>query len=143
MERMIFINLPVTDLPRSIAFYTALGATQNHQFSNAEAAMMAFSPAINVMLLTHRRFGDFSPLAIPDARTSAQMLLCLSAGSRADVDNIIAAGAGAGGSTDPCPVQDMGFMFGRSVSDPDGHIWEVMWMDLAAVPADIASLETA
>lgn len=143
MERMIFINLPVTDLSRSIAFYAALGASQNHQFSNAETAMMAFSTAINVMLLTHRRFGDFSPLGIPDARASAQMLLCLTAASRAEVNATIAAGVGAGGGADPCPVQDLGFMFGRSVSDPDGHIWEVTSMDMAAVPADVANLATA
>ncbi|KPF72467.1 lactoylglutathione lyase [alpha proteobacterium AAP81b] len=141
MDRMIFINLPVTDLERSIGFYAAMGAVQDHQFSNQVAAKMRFSEAIHVMLLTHEFFSTFTSRAIADAQATAQTLLCLSAESRADVDALVAAAAPAGGSLDPCPVQDRDFMYGRSVADPDGHIWEVMWMDTAAMPADLANAE--
>jgi uncharacterized protein len=141
MDRMIFINLPVTDLERSIGFYAAMGAVQDHQFSNQVAAKMTFSEVIHVMLLTHDYFSSFTSRAIADAQVTAQMLLCLSADSRDAVDAIVTTAAPAGGSLDPCPVQDMGFMYGRSVADPDGHIWEVMWMDTEAVPANSADAE--
>lgn len=141
MDRMIFINLPVTDLERSIGFYKAMGADQVPRFSNSVAAMMRFSDAIHVMLLTHDHFRSFTSRAIADARTTAQALLCLSADSRAAVDALVAAAAPHGGESDPCPVQDMGIMYGRSVADPDGHIWEVMWMDTAALPAEPATRE--
>lgn len=143
MERMIFINLPVADLDRSIAFYRAMGAAQVPQFSNDKAAMMRFSDAINVMLLTRDFFRTFTTRAIADAGQTAQTLLCLTADSRAAVDAIVTGAAPAGSALDPCPVQDLGFMYGRSVADPDGHIWEVSWMDMAAVPADIAAPQPA
>lgn len=133
--RLIFINLPVSDVARATAFYEAIGATLNPQFSNADAACMVVSDVIHVMLLSHPRFADFSPHAIPDAHSSAQMLLCLSADDRNAVDAMVAAATGAGGSPDPCPVQEHGFMYGRSFADPDGHIWETMWMDIAQMPA--------
>ena len=132
MTQMIFVNLPVTDLNRSKAFYEAIGATNNPQFTDDNAAMMSFSPEVNVMLLTHARWADFTPKNIPDARTNAQVLLALSRDSRDAVDAITAKAEAQGTIIDPSPKQDQGWMYGRSFEDPDGHIWEVMWMDLAA-----------
>lgn len=131
--KMIFVNLPVTDLPASIAFYEAVGAVRNDNFADEQAQMLSFSEAIHVMLLTHARFAGFTPRRIPDAGETAQMLLALSAGSRAEVDEIADKALAAGG-TQPNPVQDHGFMYGRNFADPDGHIWEVAWMDMEAMP---------
>jgi predicted lactoylglutathione lyase len=133
MAKMIFVNLPVTDLERSIAFYRALGAEQNLQFSDATAAMMSFSAEVNVMLLTHDKYGQFTSKPIADAHAASQVLLCLSSESRETVDAAVAAAAGAGGVADPGPKQDHGFMYGRSFEDPDGHHWEIMWMDMSAL----------
>jgi len=132
MSRMLFVNLPVTDLARSIAFYEAAGATQNPQFSDERTMCMVFSDTIYVMLLTHSRFAEFTARPIADAHASVQVLLALSADDRAQVDAIIDAAGAAGGRADPNPKQDLGFMYGRSVADPDGHIWEVFWMDATA-----------
>ncbi len=132
MTKMIFVNLPVADLAKSTAFYEAVGFTNNPQFSNEMAACMVWSDTIHVMLLTHDFWKTFTSKAIPDAKTSAQVLLCISRDSKAEVDSIVAAAEKAGGATDPTPTQDMGFMYGRSFEDPDGHIWETMWMDPAA-----------
>lgn len=135
MPQLIFINLPVADLPRSIAFYEAVGATKNPMFSDETAACMVVSDVIHVMLLTHDKWRTFTDRQIPDAHASAQVLLCLSQDSRAAVDAVVAQAEGAGGQVDPNTTQDYGFMYGRSYADPDGHIWEVMWMDAAAVAA--------
>ena len=132
MTRMIFINLPVADLNRSIAFYEAIGAVKNPLFSDDTAACMVVSDVIHVMLLTHDKWRTFTDRAIPDANKSAQVLLCVSEQSRDAVDAAVTAATGAGGIADPTPTQDFGVMYGRSYSDPDGHIWEVMWMDPAA-----------
>lgn len=131
MPGMIFVNLPVADLARSTAFYEAIGATKNAKFSDQTASCMVFSDTIFVMLLTHAKFMQFSPRPIPDARKTAQALFCLSADSREAVDAMVGRAAKNGG-LDPCPKQDLGFMYGRSFEDPDGHIWEVMWMAPAA-----------
>ncbi len=135
MAQLIFINLPVADLPRSIAFYEAVGATKNPMFSDHTAACMVVSDVIHVMLLTHDKWRTFTDRAIPNAHASAQVLLCLSKDSREAVDAVTDKAAAAGGAIDPTPTQDHGFMYGRSYADPDGHIWEVMWMDPAAVAA--------
>ncbi|QCQ98108.1 VOC family protein [Brevundimonas sp. SGAir0440] len=135
MAQLIFINLPVADLPRSIAFYEAVGATRNPMFSDDTAACMVVSDVIHVMLLTHDKWRTFTNRAIPDAHASAQVLLCLSRDSREAVDAVVAQAGAAGGKIDPNATQDYGFMYGRSYADPDGHIWEVMWMDAAAVAA--------
>nr|WP_316627711.1 VOC family protein [uncultured Brevundimonas sp.] len=135
MPQLIFINLPVADLPRSIAFYEAVGAARNPMFSDETAACMVVSDVIHVMLLTHDKWRTFTDRQIPDAHASAQVLLCLSQDSRAAVDAVVAQAGTAGGRVDPNPTQDYGFMYGRSYADPDGHIWEVMWMDAAAVAA--------
>lgn len=132
MSRMILINLPVTDLARSVAFYEAVGATRNPQFSDDTAACMVVSDTIFVMLLTHEKFKTFSSRPIAD-RSTVEALLCLSCESKEAVLAQLDAAVKAGGVPDPTPEQDHGFMYGRSYEDPDGHIWEIMWMDPAAV----------
>ena len=134
MAKMIFVNLPVTDLERSMAFYEAVGFTNNPQFTNDAAAAMAWSDEIVVMLLTHGFWRTFTDKAIPDTRAVAQVLLCLSQDSREAVDAIVDKAVNAGGRSEPTPNQDMGFMYGRSFEDPDGHIWENVFMDMSAVP---------
>jgi uncharacterized protein len=132
MPRMIFVNLPVTDLAASIAFYEAVGATKDIRFSDEKSMCMVFSDTIFVMLLTHDKFSQFTTRAIADAHATVQTLLCLSADSRDQVDSIVDRSAAAGGNADPTALQDYGFMYCRSLEDPDGHIWEIMWMDPAA-----------
>lgn len=132
MAKLIFVNLPVSDLARSIAFYKGVGATQDMRFSDDTAACMVVSDTIHLMLLTHEKFSSFTPKRIPNAHETAQVLLCLSADSRESVDGTVSDAEKAGGSVDPTPQQDYGFMYGRSFEDPDGHIWEVMWMDTEA-----------
>jgi uncharacterized protein len=132
MAKMIFINLPVGDLARATAFYQAVGATRNPQFSDDTAACMVFSDTIHAMLLTHEKFRQFTPKKISDARTTSEVLICISAESREAVDEVVGKAKTAGGVADPSPKQDFGFMYGRSFEDPDGHIWEVMWMDVEA-----------
>lgn len=134
MSKMIFVNLPVADLPKSMTFYEALGFTNNPQFTNDQAACMVWSDAIYVMLLTHDFWKTFTDRAIPDAHESAQVFLCLSHDSRESVDAIVAKAGAAGGKAEPTPTQDHGFMYGSSFEDPDGHIWENVYMDMAAVP---------
>ena len=132
MTRMIFVNLPVGDVQRSRRFLEALGAVNEPKFTDETAACMTFSDSIHVMLLTHEKFSQFTPLPIGDGRKTAQMLLCLSAESREAVDETIDRAVTAGGSADPSPKQDYGIMYGRSIADPDGHNWEIMWMDASA-----------
>ncbi|MDX6717703.1 MAG: uncharacterized protein QOH30_4261 [Baekduia sp.] len=132
MSKLIFVNLPVSDLGRATAFYQAIGAKKNEQFSDGTASCMVFSETIYAMLLTHDKFRQFTPKKIADAKTSSEVLICVSAESRQDVDDTVAKAKAAGGVIDPGPKQDHGFMYGRSFEDPDGHIWEVMWMDVQA-----------
>jgi predicted lactoylglutathione lyase len=132
MSRMIFVNLPVADVKRSTAFYEAIGATKNPQFSDDDTSCMVISDTIFVMVMTHEKFASFSPKTISDARKTAQVLLCLTADSREAVDEMLS-NAAKDGNIDPRAPQDYGFMYGRAFEDPDGHIWEVMWMDPAAV----------
>jgi uncharacterized protein len=91
-----------------------------------------WSDTIHVMLLTHDKYRQFTTKAIADARTTSEVLICISADSRAEVDGMVGKAKDAGTVIDPTPTQDFGFMYGRSFEDPDGHIWEVMWMDVAA-----------
>jgi predicted lactoylglutathione lyase len=132
MTKLIFVNLPVTDLARATAFYQAIGAAKNEQFSDGTGSCMVFSETIHAMLLTHDKFRQFTPKKIADAKTHSEVLICLSADSRDAVDDVVSKAKSAGGAADPSPKQDYGFMYGRSFEDPDGHIWEVMWMDVAA-----------
>lgn len=132
MPRMIFVNLPVSNLPASKAFYEALDFTCNPQFSDDTAACMVWSEAIHVMLLTHDKWRTFTDRPIPPS-TASEVSLALSMDSREAVDAMIAAAAANGGTADVNPVQDLGFMYGRDLTDPDGHIWGPMWMDPAAL----------
>lgn len=132
MAKLIFVNLPVSDLARATAFYQAVGGEKNEQFSDETASCMVFSETIHAMLLTHDKFRQFTPRKIADARTSSEVLICISADSREAVDDMIRKAEAAGGGVDPGPRQDFGFMYSRSFDDPDGHIWEVVWMDVAA-----------
>lgn len=135
MSKLIFVNLPVGDLARATAFYEAVGARKNEQFCDGTASCMVFSETIHAMLLTHDKFRQFTPKKIADARTVSEVLICISADNREEVDEMVAKAKVAGGTLDPCPKQDYGFMYGRSFEDPDGHIWEVMWMDIEAAMA--------
>ena len=144
MPQMIFVNLPVTDLEKSKAFYEAVGAANNPAFTDETAACMVVEEgSIHVMLLTHEKWATFTSKTIPDAHTTAQVLLCVSADSRDEVDGQVDKAVKAGGKADPTPTQDFGFMYGRSFEDPDGHIWEVMWMDPTAIPTDAPAEATA
>jgi hypothetical protein len=134
MTKTIFVNLPVTDLPRSMKFYEAVGFTNNPMFTNEQAAAMAWSDEIVVMLLTHEFWKTFTSKTIPDAKEVAQVLLCLGQDSQDAVNAIVDKAVAAGGKPDPTPKQDMGFMYGRSFEDPDGHVWENVFMDMSALP---------
>ena len=128
-SRMIFVNLPVEDLECSKAFYEALGFVNEPKFTNDAAAAMVLSDTIVVMLLTRPFYSTFTSKPIADAHSSSEVLLCISCASTTEVDQLAATAAANGGKADVGPKQDMGFMYGRSFEDPDGHIWEPMWMD--------------
>ncbi len=142
MPRMIFVNLPVADLGRSVAFYKALGAEQNLQFSDETAAMMSFSDAINVMLLTHDKFRQFTTKRIADPRESVQALLALSCDSRQEVDEITEHAIAAGGA-EVHDKEDYGWMYSRAFEDPDGHGWGPLWMDVEAATQAMAQPQPA
>jgi uncharacterized protein len=135
MPKMIFVNLPVKDLAAATRFYKAIGCEQNLQFSNDQAAMMVWSETISFMLLTHDYYGTFTPKRIADAHETSEVLLALSRESREEVDSISQAAAANGGKADVRPPQDMGFMYSRAFQDPDGHVFEPVWMDMAAANA--------
>ena len=137
MARMIFVNLPVADLDRSVAFYKAIGAEQNLQFTDGTASMMVFSDAIHVMLLTHDKFRQFTTKRIADSHETAQVLLALSCDSREGVDEITRQAIAAGGR-EAREKEDHGWMYGRAFEDPDGHVWEPTWMDLEAATRAMA-----
>lgn len=135
MTRMIFVNLPVSDLAKSQAFYEALGFANNPQFSDEGSACMVVSETIHVMLLTHAKWKGFTDRPIPSANMS-EVLLALSCDSREAVDAMNAAAAAHGGTADINPVQDLGFLYNRNLADPDGHVWEAMFMDMEAMPSE-------
>lgn len=130
MPEMIFINVPVRDLPAAMAYYRALGFAHNPQFTDETAACVVISDTIFVMLLTHEKFRFFSPNPISDTIASTSALYALSRASRADVDAIADAGLAAGGREYRDP-QDLGFMYSRAIADLDGHVWEYMYMDMS------------
>ena len=133
MPKMIFVNLPVRDLAKSTAFYGALGGQVNPQFSDDGAKCVMLSDAIGLMLLSHDRYRQFTQRPIGDARRESQALIALSVDTRDAVDTTVARATATGGRADPNPVQDHGFMRNRSIEDPDGYVWEIMWMDPAAL----------
>lgn len=130
MPRMLFVNLPVSDLARAKAFYSALGFVNEPQFSDDTAACMVWSETIFVMILTHAKWETFTSRPIPDTGSS-EVMLCLSCESRDEVNQLTTTAADHDGTPDINPPQDHGFMMSRSFADPDGHVWEVMWMDPA------------
>ena len=132
MATKIFVNLPVKNLSKSIAFFTRLGYTFNPQFTDETATCMIVSEDIYIMLLTVEKFKMFTKKEIADATQSTEAIICLSADSREKVDEMINKALEAGGST-PNEKQDNGFMYGWGYQDLDGHLWEVMWMDPGAV----------
>ena len=132
MPTQIFVNLPVKDLDRSVAFFTALGYRFNPQFTDKNATCMIISDTIFAMLLVEPYFKTFTPRALCDATIHTEALLALSVESRARVDEMVGAALEAGG-TEPRERSDMGFMYNRAFADPDGHIWEIFWMDPAVV----------
>jgi uncharacterized protein len=131
MSKMIFVNLPVANLPRARGFYEALGFTHNPAFSDDAGACMVWSEAIYVMILTHAKWGGFTKRPICDVGAS-EVSLALAVDDRAAVDALVEAGAEAGGTADVNPPEDHGFMYQRTILDPDGHVWEPFWMDTAA-----------
>ena len=128
MATQIFLNLPVKDVAAAQRFYTALGYSINAQFTGEQSACVVISEHITAMLLTEPHFKDFTTNEIADATKTTEVIIALSAESRAAVDELADKALAAGGSEPKAP-QDHGFMYGRSFSDLDGHHWEVMWMD--------------
>ena len=135
MARMIFINLPVADLPVAMRFYTTLGFTNEPRFTDETAACMVWSEAIFVMLLTHEKWRTFTSRPIAD-RGSSEVALCVSCDDRDEVERLNEAAGTSGGTADINPAQDHGFMISRSFADPDGHVWEAMWMDPAVASGE-------
>ena len=134
MRKTIIISLPVTDLDVSITFYQSIGFTKRPDFADEEAAWMIWSDAINVMLLTHAKWRTFTTRPIPPS-TSSEVAFNLSCDSREAVDAMNEAAAANGGTADINPVEEHGFMYGRDMADPDGHVWGAMWMDEGAIVA--------
>lgn len=142
MAHMIFVNLPVADLPRAMRFYEALGFTNNPQFSDDTAACMVLSETIHVMLLTHAKWQGFTTRPICPTGSS-EVSLALSVESKDEVNRLVEAGASNGGAADFNPPEDHGFMFQRTIADPDGHIWEPFWMDPAMASGEAQPAEAA
>ncbi len=133
MNSMIFVNLPVADLPKARAFYQALGFTFNEEFCDDTAACVVISEHIFTMLLTHAKFREFTPKAICDTSKATEVLNCLSCDSRAEVDELVRKAIAAGGTRYADP-KDYGFMYQHSFQDPDGHSWELIHMPPGAAP---------
>ncbi|MFF5444745.1 VOC family protein [Streptomyces sp. NPDC012888] len=129
--QMIFVNLPVKDLDAAKGFWESLGYSFNPQFSDETAACLVISDTIFAMLLTEAKFKEFATKPVSDAATSTEVMLALSADSRARVDEVLDAALAAGGH-EPRPAMDLGFMYGRAFEDLDHHVWEFVWMDPAA-----------
>ena len=130
-----FLNLPVRDLPKSIAFYTALGFTFNPQFTDETGTCMIINDNTYAMLLTHEKFQGFSKAPIPDAKTSTGMMLALQVPDKASVDKMAETALAEGGS-EPRPPQDLGFMYNRTFADPDGHRYEPFFFDTSVMPVN-------
>jgi predicted lactoylglutathione lyase len=132
MAKQIFVNLPISDLKASMAFYDALGFKNNPQFTDENAACMVYSEHIYVMLHSHGSWRRFTQRPIPPS-SSSEVMLALSVDSIQEVDAMNSIAAANGGTADINPKQDLGFMYSRALTDPDGHIWEPFWMDPKAI----------
>lgn len=135
MAKQIFINLAVNDLQKSLDFYTALGFTNNPQFSDAEGKCMVWSDNIMVMLLTHKKFSSFATKPLADTKANLAALFSLSTASVEEVNSIMKNGLDAGG-TEPHEMRDYGFMQQRTIEDFDGHNWEIFYMDMSKFPTE-------
>jgi predicted lactoylglutathione lyase len=133
-SRNIFVNLPVRDLERSKAFFSTLGFGFNPKFTDEKAACMIINETAFVMLLTEPFFKTFTTHDVCDTRTHTESLFALSCNSRSEVDDLVRTAIASGGKHAMNP-QDHGFMYGSSFYDPDGHHWEVVWMDPKGMPA--------
>lgn len=131
-QQMIFVNLPVNDLDASKKFFTELGYSINAQFSDENAASVVISDTIVAMMLTKPFYATFTDKEIADATKTSEVAICLSAESREKVDELVEKAVAAGGTASD-KVQDLDFMYGRGFDDLDGHSWEIVWMDPAAV----------
>lgn len=130
MSTKIFVNVPVKDLEISMAFFTSIGFTINPQFTDETAACVVISEDIYAMILTYPKFKEFTPKEIADATKTSEVLIALSFDSKEKVNELVNTALRSGATIAKEP-QDYGFMYTRSFSDPDGHIWEFFWMDPA------------
>lgn len=128
MQTKIFVNLPVKDLNKSIEFYKKLGYTLNLQYTGENAACFIISETIYIMLLLDNYFKDYTTKPVADASKTTEVINCLSASSRDSVNEMVGKALEAGATVSKDPI-DFEFMYGRSFNDPDGHIWEIMWVD--------------
>lgn len=131
--KQIFINFAVTDVQKSMDFYTALGFSLNPQFSDDNGKCMVWSDSIFVMIMTHEKFSTFITKPIADTKNSVAGLFSLSVDSTDEVNHIVENGLKAGG-TEPNEMRDYGFMQQRTIEDPDGHTWEIFFMDMSKFP---------
>ena len=135
MANQIFINLAVKDLQKSMNFYTALGFSNNPQFSDATGKCMVWSDNIFVMILTHEKFASFATKPIADTKSKLAGLFALSVDSVDEVNRLVTNGLNSGG-TEPSEMKDYGFMQQRTIEDPDGHTWEIFYMDISKFPKE-------
>jgi uncharacterized protein len=141
MPKMIFINLPVANLASSTRFYEAIGCRKNVQFSDEKASSMIWSDAITFQLLAREYFQTFTSKPVADAKATCQVLLCLSRDSRQDVDVLAESAARVGGRSDMRAPIDLGFLYNRAFEDPDGHVFELVWLNPdAAMPSNDAAV---
>lgn len=133
MAKQIFINLAVSDLQKSVSFYSSLGFTNNPQFSDDSGKCMVWSENIFVMLLSHEKFSSFATKPITKTNESVAALYSLSLESVEEVNSIMEKGLQSGGS-EPNEMRDYGFMQQRTIEDPDGHTWEIFFMDMSKFP---------
>lgn len=134
MPKMIFVNLPVADLARATGFYTAIGCQKNDQFSDENAASMVWSETITFQLLTRTYFQTFTTMPLADAQQACSAMYALTFDERDAIDTVAKAGEAAGGILDGRAPTDMAWMYNRQIQDPDGHVLELVWMDMSAFP---------
>lgn len=137
MTRQLFVNLPVKDLAKTVEFFTALGFSFNPDFTDENASCMIVNDDAYVMLLVENYFKTFTSKAVADARSSSEAIMSFSLESREAVDALVRTALTSGGTPSE-EAQDYGFMYTHSFQDPDGHLWEVFWMDPAGPPKDAA-----
>ena len=124
-----FLSLPVVDLAKSIIFYSSIGFNHKEMFPDNSAAWMTLNDFFSVMLITQKKWKEFTTREIPNAKKSAQFGLSIMQPCKSNIENLIIKGIKAGGTSDPNPIEEFDFMYGRSIEDPDGHIIEFKWID--------------